>query len=228
MLEVKGLNQSYGKQQVLNNVSFTIEAGEITGLIGVNGTGKTTLMKCIMNLTPIQSGEILLDGQPVTQQTMERLIFVPDEISILKNMTVGESLDYMATYYRRYDPNRASDLLAFFNLDPDAPIHTFSKGNIAKINLLMSLAIDSDYLLLDEPFSGIDIFTREEMRNVFSSDLLQGKGVLISTHDIEEIDTFLDHVLIMEEGEIVRDFYAEEARMEGQSVIDVLREVHGK
>ena len=92
----------------------------------------------------------------------------------------------------------------------------------------MSLAIDSDYLLLDEPFSGIDIFTREEMRNVFSSDLLQGKGVLISTHDIEEIDTFLDHVLIMEEGEIVRDFYAEEARLEGLSVIDVLREVHGK
>lgn len=228
MLEVKALNQRYGKKQVLNNVSFTIEAGEITGLIGVNGTGKTTLMKCIMNLTPKQSGEILLDGKPVTQKEMERLIFVPDEISVLKNMTVGESLDYMATYYQRYNPERASDLLTFFNLDPDAPIHTFSKGNIAKINLLMSLAIDSDYLLLDEPFSGIDIFTREEMRNVFSSDLLQGKGVLISTHDIEEIDTFLDHVLIMEEGEIVRDFYAEEARLEGLSVIDVLREVHGK
>lgn len=228
MLEVKALDQRYGKKQVLNNVSFTIKAGEITGLIGVNGTGKTTLMKCIMNLTPKQSGEILLDGKPVTQKEMERLIFVPDEISVLKNMTVGESLDYMATYYDRYNPKRASDLLNFFNLNPDAPIHTFSKGNIAKINLLMSLAIDSDYLLLDEPFSGIDIFTREEMRNVFSSDLLQGKGVLISTHDIEEIDTFLDHVLIMEEGEIVRDFYAEEARMEGQSVIDVLREVHGK
>ncbi|MCD8505712.1 MAG: hypothetical protein LRY37_00675 [Alkalibacterium thalassium] len=102
-----------------------------------------------------------------------------------------------------------------------------SKGNQAKVNLLMGLALDVEYILMDEPFSGIDIFTREQITEVFSSYLVEDRGVLIITHEINDIEHLLDKVILLDEGKIYKEFNAEDMReTEGKSVIDVMREVY--
>ena len=179
MIEVKGLSKFYGKKQVLDDVSFTIKPNEITCLIGLNGAGKTTIMNAMMQLTPIQKGEVLLDGKPVTVNDFNRLAYVSDKNTLLKQMTIQEALDYQETYYASFNKKRASHLIEFFNLQRQDVIGKLSKGNLARANLLMAMSLDSDYLLMDEPFSGIDILTRDRIASIFSTDLLENQGGVI-------------------------------------------------
>ena len=142
-------------------------------------------------------------------------------------MTIKQALTFMATYYHSYDPVLAKDLVNFFNLNLDDKISQLSKGNTTKVNLLLGLSLNSDYLIMDEPFSGIDIFTREEITNVFTSKLMAGRGVLISTHEINEIETLVDRVFMLKDHRIIQDFYTEDLRLaEGKSITDKMWEVY--
>src|SRR5690625_3153101 len=116
------------------------------------------------------------------------------------------------------------ELLAFFTLNPDMKISELSKGNKAKVNLLLGLALDVDYVLMDEPFSGIDIFIREQIANVFTSHLIEDRGVIITTHEITDIEHLIDKVVLLDNGIVVKEFNAEEVREEqGKSIVDVMR-----
>ena len=106
-------------------------------------------------------------------------------------------------------------------------VRSLSKGNVAKLNLLLGMGLDTDYILMDEPFSGIDVFTREEIARVFTSDLLDGRGVLITTHEINDIEYIVDKAVLLNDGRVVKEFYPEEVREEeGKSIVDVMREVY--
>ncbi|MDO4669864.1 MAG: ABC transporter ATP-binding protein [Aerococcus sp.] len=227
MIEISHLRKKFGKKTVLNDVSFTVNPGEVTCLIGVNGTGKTTIMNAIMQLIKVDSGNIQLDGQPLTYDDFNRIAYVPDAITLLHSLTIEESLDYMATYYESFSKERASQLLEFFRFNPTDRIDTLSKGNVAKANILVNLALDADYFIMDEPFSGIDIFTREEITRIFTDDILADKGVLISTHEIQDIEFLIDKAILLDNGQVVKTFYPEEVRQTtGQSIEDVMREVY--
>ncbi|MER1952849.1 MAG: ABC transporter ATP-binding protein [Aerococcus urinaeequi] len=227
MIEIEKVNKFYGAKKILEDVSFSIKPGEITALIGENGSGKTSLMNGLMKLTPVASGQFLIDGKPIDFNDFNRISYIPDSIIVAKEMTIQEALDFMATYYSTYDPVLAKDLLTFFNLNPDEKISHLSKGNTAKVNLLLGLTLNSDYLIMDEPFSGIDIFTREEIANVFTSKLMAGRGVLISTHEINEIETLVDRVVMLKDCRIIQDFYTEDLRLEeGKSITDKMWEVY--
>lgn len=227
MIEVREITKRFGRKEVLKGVSFTAEKGEITCLIGVNGVGKTTIMNAIMNLTPIQSGEILIDGQKINKRSYERIMFIPDAITMLPQMTIQQAMQFMDDFYKSWNEKRAKELLDFFKLEEGNKISNLSKGNTAKINLLLGLALDVDYLLMDEPFSGIDIFSREQIADVFTSHLVEDRGVIITTHEINDIEHLIDKAVILNDGTVVKSFYTEEMReKEGKSVIDVLREVH--
>lgn len=227
MIEVREITKRFGRKEVLKGVSFTAEKGEITCLIGVNGVGKTTVMNAIMNLTPIQSGEILIDGQKINKRSYERIMFIPDAITMLPQMTIQQAMQFMDDFYESWNEKRAKELLDFFKLEEGNKISNLSKGNTAKINLLLGLALDVDYLLMDEPFSGIDIFSREQIADVFTSHLVEDRGVIITTHEISDIEHLIDKAVILNDGTVVKSFYTEEVReKEGKSVIDVLREVH--
>lgn len=227
MIEVNNVNKKYGRKQVLKDFSFTAEKGEITCLIGINGVGKTTIMKAIMALTPINSGEILMDGEKITKESFEKITFIPDTITMLPQMKISEACAFMADFYKSWNPQRAEELRQFFKLDPNERIANLSKGNTAKVNMLLGLSLDVDYLLMDEPFSGIDIFSREQIAEVFTSHLIEERGVIITTHEISDIEHLIDKAVLIDDGAVLREFSVEEVREnEGKSVVDVMREVY--
>ncbi len=227
MIEVIGVEKKYGFKKILKGVSFTANKGEITCLIGINGVGKTTILNAIMALTPISKGQILIDGQPLDKHSFEKITFIPDAITMLPHMTIAESMEFMKDFYTCWNQERANELLGFFRLNQSDRISSLSKGNKAKVNLLLGLALDVDYVLMDEPFSGIDMFSREEIANVFTSHLIENRGVIITTHEIGDIEHLIDKVVLLDDGMVTKEFSAEEAReMEGKSVIDVMREVY--
>ena len=225
MIEVKQVSKKYGRKKVLDGLTFSADKGQITSLIGINGTGKTTTLKAIMGLTPFR-GSILIDGEPLHPSGYEKITYIPDAPIILPGMTIAAAMQFMADYYKVWNQKRADELLHFFKLQKEMKISELSKGNTAKINMLLGLALDVDYILMDEPFSGIDIFSREQIADVFTSHLIEDRGVIITTHEIADIEHLIDKVVLLENGRVLREFDTETMREEeGKSVVDVMREV---
>lgn len=180
-----------------------------------------------MNLTPIKSGEILIDGKKVDKASYEKITFIPDEITMLQQMRIEEAMEFMKDFYTSWNQKRADEMLHFFRLEKTDRISELSKGNRAKANLLLGLALDVDYVLMDEPFSGIDIFSREQIAEVFTSHLIEERGVIITTHEIHDIEHLIDKAVLLDQGVILKEFDAEEVReKEGKSIVDVMREVY--
>ena len=201
MIELTNVHKRYGQKKVLKGVSFTANKGEITCLVGINGVGKTTILNAIANVTPIDKGKILVDGKKLTKETYNHLAFIPDAITMMPSMTIEQAMDFMKGFYTSWNQARANELLTFFRLKESEKISDLSKGNTAKVNLLLGLALDVDYLLMDEPFSGIDIFSREQIAEVFTSHLIENRGVLITTHEIGDIEHLIDKAVLLDHGD---------------------------
>src|SRR5437899_2847079 len=147
MIEVDQLVKRYGRKNVLDKVTFTAEKGQITCLIGINGVGKSTIMKAIMGLTPIHGGEIRVDGQPLTTKTYEKVVFIPDTLTMPSHMRIREAMQFMKDCYVNWNESRAEELMTFFKLKPEERLSSSSKGKSAKANLLLGLYLDADDLL---------------------------------------------------------------------------------
>ena len=228
MIELIDVRKRYRLRQVLKGVSFTVEKGRITCLIGVNGSGKSTIMKAIMRLVPIQAGNILIDGRALSGPDLyEKVAFIPDRLTMPPGMKLSEAMRFMRDFHRNWNEARGRELMAFFRLDASERIGNLSKGMAAKFNLVLGLAQETDYVLMDEPLAGIDVFSREHIAKVFTSDLMEDRGVLLTTHEIGEMEQLLDRAVLLKDGVIVRDVDCERLRdEEGKSVIDVMREVY--
>lgn len=227
MIEIKNLQKKYGMRAILDDISFTIKKNEVTCLTGLNGTGKTTIMNCIMGLVPRNKGSITIDGEDVQHQLYERISYIPDSLTMPRWMTITESMQFMNTYHPNWNAAKADELLSFFRLEPAMQLKNLSKGNSAKVNFLLGLSLDADYYLMDEPFSGIDVFAREDILEVFTSKFVMDKGVLIATHHMDEVEMLLDRIVMLRNGRVAKDFYAEDIRQtEGKAIIDVMREVY--
>lgn len=224
MLEVRKLRKSYGrKKNVLNDVSFTVPLNQLTCLIGLNGEGKSTILKAIMGLVPVDAGTIKVDGKT----THDSIAFVPDLSTMPGYMSVGEAVAYMRDYYPDWDQQVAEELMGFFKLMATDRIANLSKGNKAKVNLLIGFAMNRPYLLLDEPLAGIDLFTKEQIAWIFSSHYMEGKGILMTTHEIAEVEHLIDRVIFLQNGTIIQEDDSEEMReLYGKSVQDRMREVY--
>ena len=226
MIEVKQISKKFGRKKVLDGMSFTANKGEITCLIGINGVGKTTTLKAIMGLTPYK-GEILIDHEKLDTNSYEKITFIPDAPIMLPQMTIKQAMVFMSDFYTTWNQSRANELLVFFKLEENTRISDLSKGNTAKVNLMLGLSLDVDYVLMDEPFSGIDIFSREQIADVFASHLIEDRGVIITTHEIGDIEHLIDKVILLGNGNVLKEFNTEEMREEeGKSVVDVMREVY--
>ncbi|WP_343346111.1 ABC transporter ATP-binding protein [Terrisporobacter petrolearius] len=227
MIEVKHVKKKYKKVKALDDVSFNIEEGKITCILGVNGVGKSTILKVIAGLVKPNSGEILIDGEKFSQQTYNKLAFVTDIDIHFNHLNIKETFDLMKLFYKNWDEDRAYEMLSMFSLTDDKKISELSKGNKARVKIIIGFAQRAKYILLDEPFSGIDIFKREEFINAMLTLMEDDESIVITTHEIGEIEQIVDDVIILNKGKIEQIFNAEEVRQnEGKSILDKMREVY--
>ena len=235
MIEIKNVSKTYKRMQglkirkieALKNVSFNIEKGKITALLGINGVGKSTMLKAIAGLINIDSGEIRIDGEKINEKVYNKLAFVPDVQSHFSNTTIKETFEFMEIFYSKWNKEKSKEMMDIFKLDEDEIIDNLSKGNIARVKLILGFCQDPEYILLDEPFTGIDLFKREEFIGVIAQYMEENQAIIITTHEIVEIESLVDEVVILVEGQIITSFNAEELReREGKSILDKMREVY--
>ncbi|EGT2207895.1 ABC transporter ATP-binding protein [Clostridioides difficile] len=235
MIEIKNVSKTYKRMQglkirkieALKNVSFNIEKGKITALLGINGVGKSTMLKAIAGLINIDSGEIRIDGEKINEKVYNKLSFVPDVQSHFSNTTIKETFEFMEIFYSKWNKEKSKEMMDIFKLDEDEIIDNLSKGNIARVKLILGFCQDPEYILLDEPFTGIDLFKREEFIGVIAQYMEENQAIIITTHEIVEIESLVDEVVILDEGQIITSFNAEELReREGKSILDKMREVY--
>ncbi len=227
MIEIKNVSKRYKKVQALDNISFNIHEGKITCILGINGVGKSTILKTIAGLVKPDKGEVLIDGEKISYKTYNKIAFVPDIDNHFEQFTIKESFEFMKQFYKNWDDEKAYEILKLFNLTDDRKISKLSKGNIARVKIILGFAQNAKYTLLDEPFSGIDIFKREEFLGVMTKYINNEQSIILTTHEISEIEMLADEVVLIDDGKVSLIFNAEEVREnEGMSIIDKMREVY--
>lgn len=227
MIELRNVTKRYGKKVILDDVSIEFEKGKISCLLGLNGVGKSTTMKSIMRLVPISKGEILLEGERVSEKNIDKIAFLADVPTHELNWTVEENLRFADIYYDTFDMNKAMMMTEFFKLPKNKPLKELSKGNLARFTIVIGLSQNAPYVLMDEPFSGIDIFSREEFISSLKSDfMIDGQTIIITTHEIDEIEGIADDIILLEEGKVLCKFTKLDAEREGLSVVEKMRKIY--
>lgn len=225
MLEIKGLNKLYKRKAALKDVELTLPRGEIVGLFGENGAGKTTLMKCILGLLPY-SGEITLDGQPITRKNIEKLSFATSEHSFFPNLTAESHRQFYGEHFPNFSDKRFGALMDFFELPRNKPLRAFSTGQKNQFEVIMALCQGADYILMDEPFAGNDVFNREDFYKVLLGILEPHETVLLSTHLIEEVSEFVGRAILIRKGSIVSDVTTLELEEQGSDLMSYIKQTY--
>lgn len=225
MLEIKNLNKSYIGKQALTQVDLKLEAGEIIGLFGENGAGKSTLMKCILGYLQYQ-GQILLDSEAVTRKNIARLSFATSEHSFFPNLTAGAHKDFYEMHFPDFREKRFRGLMEFFDLSFQKPLKSFSTGQKNQFEVILALCQGADYILMDEPFAGNDIFNREDFYKVLIGILEPKETVLLSTHLLEEVENFIGRAVLIRHGQIVGDVSMTELEEEGKTLVGYVKETY--
>ena len=227
MIEIINVEKRYGKVHALKDVTFKIKEGKITGIFGINGVGKSTILKAIAGLIRINKGKILIDGEEINPRIYNKVSFVADVDTYIPNLTIKESFAFMKEFYKNWDEEKAYKMMSMFNLTDDKMICDLSKGNRARIKIIIGFAQNAKYILLDEPFSGIDIFKREEFIKAMVDFISPNQSIIITTHEIYKIEEIIDDVIILHDGKLAVNFNVEEVRKkENISIIDKMREVY--
>ncbi len=199
------LRKHYGKQAALDGASFSIEAGRIVGLIGPNGSGKTTTLKALLGLTPFEGELSVLGMDPRTQREalMNEVCFIADVAILPKWLKVKDAIDFVEGVHPRFDRNKAQKYLANTKLTPNMKVKAMSKGMVVQLHLALVMAIDARLLVLDEPTLGLDILYRKQFyQNLLEDYFDENKTILITTHQIEEVEHILTDLLFIENGKI--------------------------
>lgn len=220
LLEIKHLYKSYDKKQVLKDINITIPHGKIIGLLGKNGTGKTTLIKLINDLLTPDKGEILVNGNKVGVETKKVISYLPERTYLNKSMTVEEAINYFSNFYSNFDSNKAIKLLKDLDLDINQKLSKMSKGMQEKVQLVLVMSRKADLYILDEPLGGVDPATRDYILDTILNNFNENASVIISTHLISDIEKILDEVIFISDGKISIYSDADELRTKENASID--------
>lgn len=225
MIRLEHVNKSYSTQKALKDVSLTLPQGEIIGLFGENGAGKTTLMKCILGFIPYQ-GTITLDGKPIGPGNITRISFATSEHSFFPALTPVAHKQFYAEHFPKFSPRRFDALMDFFELPHNKPLKAFSTGQKNQFEVILGLSQGADYILMDEPFAGNDVFNREDFYKVLLGILEPNETVLLSTHLIEEVADFIGRAILIRKGEIVGDVYLSDLEDQGKDLMTYIKETY--
>ncbi len=217
VIKVNNLTKYYGKLKALDNVELEIPQGRIIGLLGKNGAGKSTFMRCILGFLK-HKGEIEILGKTIKrhqESIHENIAFIPDVNSLDDRLTVKQTMDYVSAINSSWNNEKALELLATSDLKLNQKVGTLSKGMKTKLYLLITLSLDVKVLLLDEPTLGLDIVFRKEFFNTILGEFYdENKTIIISTHQVEEVEQILQDIIFIDEGKIILQQDIEELKNE--------------
>ncbi|WP_022876709.1 ATP-binding cassette domain-containing protein [Glutamicibacter mishrai] len=217
MLELHNVSRSFSDHQVLEDVSFTVPGGALTGFVGANGAGKTTTMRIIMGLLAPNAGTVTLNGVELSSDTRPNFGYMPEERGLYPKQPVIDQLVYLGQLHglgRTTARSRAMELLSRFGLEnrAKAKLESLSLGNQQRVQVAASLLHEPDVLILDEPFSGLDPIAVDAMSSILRDYASRGVPVLFSSHQLDLLDVLVDHLVIIQNGKILADSSADDLR----------------
>jgi ABC-2 type transport system ATP-binding protein len=225
IITVEGLTKSYGKNLVLDDLTFELPKGEIIGLLGPNGCGKTTFMKILTGIIHDYSGEVLIDGHKIGIQTKAMTAYIPERIYLAEWFKTRDAIDYFADFFVDFDKNKAIEFTKRFNLDINQRIKTMSKGMQEKVQLLLVMSRAAKLYVLDEPLGGVDPASRAGILDIIMKNYAKNSTLLLSTHLVNDLEQAFNHVIMLGGGKVLFNDSINAIKEQGISVEDKFREV---
>ena len=241
MLKVSNITKYYGDFKAVDNLSFTVNKGEIFGLLGVNGAGKTTTFRMIMNLISPTSGKITFNGRKIDYNVTDKIGFLTEERSLLTKLTVKEQMLFYGAL-KSLDEDvilkRLDNLLKRFEIEEykDRKINTLSKGNQQKVQFISAIINEPELLILDEPFSGLDPINIELFKSVILELKEKGTSIIFSSHRMDHVELFCEKLVILVKGksvidgylkDIKKDYKIKKIKIEGNVKLSELKKIDG-
>ena len=228
MLESRELTKKFGAKTAVDRVSVVMEPGHIYAMLGPNGSGKTTWMKMAAGLIKPTSGEVLFAGKPVDIESRKEVAYMSTEPYFYAWMTIMDAGKYYADFFEDFSMDRFLTLLRSMELDPKDKSKNLSSGMVAKMKIALTLARDAKVYMLDEPFNGIDLVARDQIRTAILEAATEEKLLLLSSHLVEEMEAIADRAVFIRKGQLVEVRDLEEMReTDGVSMADRYRAIFG-
>ncbi|MBE7076533.1 MAG: ABC transporter ATP-binding protein [Clostridiales bacterium] len=220
VLEYKKVCKNFGEKQVLEDINLKIKSNKIVGLLGKNGSGKSTLFKLTNDLLTLSSGEILIDGNPVSVESKKIVSYLPERTYFDSSMKVVDAINMFETFYEDFDKIKAEKLLEELKLDKNMRFSKMSKGMKEKVQLVLVMSRNAKIYILDEPLGGVDPASRDYILKTILKNFNKDATLFISTHMIADIEKILDEVVIIDDGKILLHEDAEKLRKKENASID--------
>ncbi|WMI80758.1 ATP-binding cassette domain-containing protein [Anaerotignum sp. MB30-C6] len=227
MVQIEKLYFTYPNYAtVLEDLTFSVPKGQIVAILGANGAGKTTLLKLIAGLlAPDGNLQVLIDGK-APLELAGKIAFISEGGTYFNDLKPKEYGDFLQDFFPSFDRPYFDMLLEFFQLQ-ERPIKKMSKGQKAKVEVAAGMAKRTPYIIMDEPFVGKDMFTRQDFMQALAGTLTGEETIFITTHEISEIENFVDRVIILKENNLVVDVTLDELRQEGRTIQELMKETVG-
>ncbi len=222
IVQASNLYKVYPGKCALDNLDLEIEKGKIVGLLGPNGSGKTTFMKLLNGLLTVTNGSLLVDGKPIDITTKSIVSYLPDQNYLNEWMNVDELINFFCDFYADFDREKAYRMLKSLNITPSDKLKSMSKGTKEKVQLILVMSRKAKLYLLDEPIGGVDPASRDYILNTIISNYSEDATIIISTHLIADIEQVLDEVIFIKDGKIVMKKSTDEIRAEHDMSVDQL------
>lgn len=227
VLEITGLNKHYGAQQALRDVSLVLSPGRIAGLLGPNGSGKTTMIKIINGLLGDYSGTVQIGGHEPGVESKKIVSYLPDRMSLPEWLRVEQVVKLFSDFYEDFDREKANDILNALSIPEKKKISALSKGMKEKLQLALAMSRKAQLYVLDEPIAGVDPASRDVILDTILNNYAENGSILLSTHIISEVETIFDDIIFLKEGEVYLRGNAEDLRIQhGKSIDQLFREVY--
>ena len=220
LLSCKEISKSYGSKTAISGVSLEVSRGKIIGLLGPNGSGKTTFIKILANLLTKTSGEVKINGLEIGTETKAIVSYLPERPYFNSWMTVEECLDFFGEFYADFDRDIAEKMLKDLDIDKSRKLRTLSKGTKEKVQLILVMSRRAKLYLLDEPIAGVDPAARDYILNTIISTYNKEASVIISTHLISDIEEVLDEYVFISYGDIIEHSSMEDFKKEHDTSLD--------
>ena len=226
VLKATGLVKNYGGTRALDGLELELPQGKIVGLLGPNGSGKTTFLKIAAGLLTPSAGEVTVCDRKIGPETKAVVSYLPDKTYLNRQQRICEILDFFQDFYADFDRARAEKMLQALAIDTNAKLKTLSKGSKEKVQLILAMSRAAKLYLLDEPIGGVDPAARDYILSTILNNYSRDATVILSTHLIGDIEPILDEAVFLKDGRVFAHRNAEELReTEGMSVDAYFREV---